>query len=134
MLNPEEKKALITYRRQRAWEVLNESKEIAKLKFWNLMGNRLYYAVFHMGTALLLDRDLSSKTHSGLIHLLGSQFIAVGLLDKSYGRLISRLYELRQSGDYDDMFDATEQEVMPYFEKVESLLHEMEALISEENK
>ena len=31
-------------------------------------------------------------------------------------------------------FDATEQEVMPYFEKVESLLHEMESLISEENK
>ena len=114
--------------------MLNESKEIAKLKFWNLTSNRLYYAVFHMGAALLLDKDLSSKTHSGLIHLLGSQFIAVGLLDKSYGRLISRLYELRQSGDYDDMFDATEQEVMPYFEKVESLLHEMESLISEENK
>jgi uncharacterized protein (UPF0332 family) len=48
----------------------------------------------------------------------------------SYGRLISRLYELRQSGDYDDKFDATEEEIMPYFEQVENLLKVMETLIN----
>ncbi|ETS97163.1 putative toxin-antitoxin system, antitoxin component [Prevotella sp. ICM33] len=44
--------------------------------------------------------------------------------------MFSRLYELRQSGDYDDMFDATEEEVMPYFIQIEKFINEMEALIT----
>ena len=50
-------------------------------------------------------------------------------LDRKYGRLISRLYELRQSGDYDDKFDATEEEIMPYFGQVEQLLDVLKGLI-----
>ena len=65
-----------------------------------------------------------------MIHLIGSQFVIKGLLDKSYGRLFSRLYELRQSGDYDDLYDATEEEVLPYIEKTENFIREMEKLIS----
>ena len=103
MLTPEEKKSIIDYRRQKAYDNLNEAREVAKLCFWNLTGNRLYYAAFHMASALLLDKGLSAKSHGGLIHLIGSQFVTKGLLDKTYGRLFSRLYELRQSGDYDDL-------------------------------
>lgn len=62
--------------------------------------------------------------------MIGSQFVIKGLLDKSYGRLFSRLYELRQSGDYDDLYDATEEEVLPYIEKTETFIREMEKLIS----
>ena len=56
-------------------------------------------------------------------------FITTGKLDAKYGRLISRLYELRQSGDYDDKFDATEQEIIPYFSQVEEILRVIEELI-----
>lgn len=83
-----------------------------------------------MASALLLDKGMSAKSHGGLIHLIGSQFVTKGLLDKSYGRLFSRLYELRQSGDYDDLYDATEEEVLPYIEKTENFIREMEKLIS----
>ena len=65
-----------------------------------------------------------------LYHIIGQQFISVGLIGKTYGRLFSRLYELRQSGDYDDMFDATEEEVMPYFGQVEKFICEMETLVT----
>lgn len=57
------------------------------------------------------------------------QTTALRKLDRKYGRLISRLYELRQSGDYDDKFDATEEEIMPYFELVEQLLDVLKGLI-----
>lgn len=39
MLTPEEKKSIIDYRRQKAYDNLNEAKEVAKLHFWNLTGN-----------------------------------------------------------------------------------------------
>ncbi len=109
MLSIDKKKAIINYRIQKSYDNLNEAKEVAKLCFWNLVGNRLYYSAFHMASALLLDK---------------------GLLDKSYGRLLSRLFELRQSGDYDDLYDATEDEVAPYIDKTLQFVQDMEKLIS----
>lgn len=130
MLSDEERKDLIRYRIEKAYRVLDEARDNAKLGHWNLTGNRLYYSVFHMCQALLLSEGDTSRRHAGMIHKIGLDFIMTGKLDKSYGRLISRLYELRQSGDYDDKFDATEEEVSPYFEQVEHLLKEMERLIA----
>lgn len=130
MLTLEEKQTIIIYRKQKAYDNLNEAREVAKLGFWNLVGNRLYYAAFHMASALLLDKGLAAKSHGGLIHLIGGQFVAKGLLEKEYGRLFSRLFELRQSGDYDDLYNATEEEVYPYIQKTSDFLSRMEELIS----
>ena len=129
MLTMEEKIAIINYRRQKSYDSLNEAKEIAKLGFWNLVGNRLYYAAFHMASALLLDKGILAKTHAGIIHLIGSQFVARGILKKEYGRLLSRLYELRQSGDYDDLYDATEDDT-PFIPKTTEFIHSMEGLLT----
>ena len=130
MLTMEEKKAIINYRRQKAYDSLNEVNEVAKLGFWNLAGHRLYYATYHMASALLLDKGFSARTHSGVIHLIGQNFIAKGLLDKNYGRLFTRLFELRQSGDYDDLYDATEEEILPLIDKTKAFVKAMEGLLT----
>ena len=83
-----------------------------------------------MASALLLDKGIIAKTHAGIIHLIGSQFVARGILKKEYGRLLSRLYELRQSGDYDDLYDATEDEVAPFIPKTTEFIHSMEGLLT----
>ena len=46
MLSVDEKKAIINYRIQKSYGNLNEAKEVAKLGFWNLVGNRFYYSAF----------------------------------------------------------------------------------------
>ena len=130
MLTSEDRKILVTYRIEKAKAVLVEARDNTRLGHWSLVGNRLYYVVYHMAQALLLDKGLSAKTHAGTIHIIGQQFISVGLIGKTYGRLFSRLYELRQSGDYDDMFDVTEEQVMPYFGQVEKFICEMETLVT----
>jgi len=129
MLKDEDRQDLINYRTEKAYKVLQEAKDNAKLRHWNLAGNRLYYSVFHMCQALLLSEGDTTRRHAGMIHKIGLDFITTGRLDRKYGRLISRLYELRQSGDYDDKFDATEEEIMPYFEQVEQLLDVLKGLI-----
>ena len=130
MLSNEERRDLINFRIEKAYKVLEEAKDNAKLKHWNLTGNRLYYSVFHMCQALLLTEGETTRRHAGMIHKIGLDFIATGKLDRKYGRLISRLYELRQSGDYDDKYDATEEEILPYFEQVEDILNELKKLIT----
>ena len=129
MLKEEERRDLVNYRIEKAYKVLQEARDNAELKHWNLTGNRLYYAVFHMCQALLLSEGETIRRHAGMIHKIGLVFITTGRLDAKYGRLISRLYELRQSGDYDDRFDATEEEIVPYFSQVEELLKQLESLI-----
>lgn len=96
MLNAEERKTLIKLGLEKTEKVYKEAEDIAKLGYWNLTGNRLYYSAFHMARVLLLDKGIEAHTHAGVIHLVGKNFIATGLLDKSYDRLFSRLYELRQ--------------------------------------
>lgn len=83
MLTLEEKQTIIIYRKQKAYDNLNEAREVAK-----------------------------------------------GLLEKEYGRLFSRLFKLRQSGDYDDLYSATEEEVCPYIQKISYFKSRMEELIS----
>lgn len=130
MLEVHQRRDIISYRIEKSHRSFEEAKAISQLGYWNLTGNRLYYCVFHMVSALLLDKGLSAKTHAGVIHLIGEKFIATGLLERTYDRLFSRLYELRQSGDYDDMYDATEEEVAPYFDKVSQFIADMEKLIT----
>lgn len=129
-LTIEEKKAIIAYRILKSEKAMTEARDNAQLKHWNLVANRLYYAVFHTATALLIDKGLSSKTHNGVICLLGQEFVMKGLLTKEDARLASRLLNMRQAGDYDDLFDWTEDEVAPLFPRTEMLLEKMKRLIS----
>ena len=129
MLKDDERSELVRYRIERAYRVLEEANDVAGMKHWNLASNRLYYAVFHICQALLISYGISSRSHAGLIHQIGEHFVMTGLLPKEYGRLIALLYELRQSGDYNDRFDATEAEVLPYFPKVKNLFAEIQTLI-----
>ena len=55
-LSIEEKRAIVKYRIQKAQSTMIEARDNANLMHWNLVANRLYYAVFHMASALLIDK------------------------------------------------------------------------------
>jgi len=129
-LSPEERKAIIAYRIQKSNASLQEAKDVGKLGYWNLSANRLYYACYYMASALLIDKGFKAQTHGGVIHLIGLHFVTKNLISRDFGRLFSRLYEMRQSGDYDDMFDFTAEEVAPYFEKTKDFIKTMQELLS----
>ena len=78
-LSIEEKKSIIAYRVQKAASGFVEASDNATMNNWNLVANRLYYAVFHMASALLIDKGFTSKTHSGVICLLGQEFATKGV-------------------------------------------------------
>ncbi len=130
MLTSEERKAIVRLRIEKSYKSFEEAKAVAKLGYWNLTGNRLYYAVYYMASALLLDKGFSAKSHAGTIHLIGQKFIVTGIIDKVYGRFFSRLYELRQSGDYDDLFNATREEVEPYMQMTGDFMRVLANLIT----
>ena len=128
-LEMDDKRAIIAYRSEKADAVMIEARDNAKLGHWTLAANRLYYAVFHIATALLIDKSLTAKSHAGVIRILCKEFVLRGLLDQADSRLISRLQNMRNSGD-DDLFDWTEDDVGPLIEPTETLIKKIRSLIS----
>lgn len=128
-LTEEEKNAVILFRVEKAKHTLDEAKGIATLAYWNAVANRLYYSCYYITGALLIANNHSAQTHNGVIHLLGLYFIKTGILSKEAGKLYSRLYELRQTGDYDDLFYLSEEDVLPLIKLAESYISELEELI-----
>ncbi|MBS7199309.1 MAG: HEPN domain-containing protein [Bacteroidales bacterium] len=57
------------------------------------------------------------------------EFVSKGILTREEGRLLSRLFDMRQTGDYDDFFEWTEEDVEPLFERTVSLIQRLESLI-----
>lgn len=63
--------------------------------------NRAYYAAFHALKALeVLDKH-DAKKHSGVIAYFRQMYIKTGLLDVELSKIIGRLQDTRESGDYD---------------------------------
>ncbi len=63
--------------------------------------NRAYYACFYATHGLLLTKSLDPKTHTAVRELLSREFVRDGQLDRSVARLYMRLFDMRQTGDYD---------------------------------
>jgi len=129
-LTNDERDAVISYRIQKAKDTFIEAEGIATLSFWNAVANRLYYSCYYITSALLIKNNYEAQTHSGIIHLLGQHFIKEGIVTKESGKLYSRLFELRQTGDYDDLFNLTEEEVKPLINKAKNYINELTELIS----
>ncbi|MDE7376721.1 MAG: HEPN domain-containing protein [Muribaculaceae bacterium] len=124
-----EKEAILEYRIERAYQALKEAKDNASLGNWNLSVNRLYYAVFYMALAVNLNNGDSARTHNGVYSLFCKRYVAADVLSREDGVLYRRLFSMRQSGDYDDMFDWVQEDVMPLIPKTESLINSMRKLI-----
>ncbi|RMH33388.1 MAG: HEPN domain-containing protein [Gammaproteobacteria bacterium] len=130
-LTNEERKAIVALRKQKAWKTLKEAEGIASLGYWDAVANRLYYACFYMTSALLLHHGYEANTHRGVIHLLGLHFIKAGRISVEMGKLYIKLYELRQSSDYDELIYLEEKDVRPLLVQGREYLEEIEKLIRE---
>ena len=127
----EERSIIVTYRLERANETLTEAKDMIRLNHWYGAANRLYYACFYAACALLIKSGYTARTHAGVFSLLGEHFVLSGLISKDQNKFYRRVLELRQTGDYDDFIEVTEDEVLSLIQPAEKFIAEIEKLINE---
>lgn len=82
-----------------------------------------------MALAINLCNGDSARTHNGVYSLFCKRYIATGLVSKENGILYRKLFSMRQTGDYDDLFDWTEEDVGPLLLSAESLINSMQLLL-----
>lgn len=62
--------------------------------------------------------SLTVGSHSGTRSQFSVHFIKTGKLDKKFGKLLTELYDWRQKGDYENIFDYNPESVQPMFSMV----------------
>ena len=133
-MKPEEKNEYIHYRLESSRKTMEAAKILAESGYWNSAVNRLYYAVFYSVSALLFLYDIKAGKHSTLKSQFSLHFIKTGKFDKKYGQLLSELFDWRQKGDYDNIFDYDKESVLPLFDPVNEMLDLIESTINHEMK
>ncbi len=119
----------IDYRLQRAEEAYNDAIILAHKERWNAVINRLYYSCFYAVIALLLKKDIETQTHDGSRIQFGLQYVKPGLIDKRFGKTYTKLFDMRQKGDYGDLFDYDKDTVLPLINATREFLDELKKFI-----
>jgi len=133
-LGKEERDAIVAFRLQRAHETIAEAQGNIEMQYWHAAANRLYYACYYAVLGLLIKNGYSSRTHGGTFGLFGKHFVSTGIISKEQNKLFHNLFDLRQSGDYDDWFEVDEEAVKSFLAPAEKFIETIENLIRKNYK
>lgn len=122
-MTSEERFEYVNYRIKSAFNTFNAAKVLADNGYWNSAVNRLYYSVYYSVNALLVQNEIYANSHSGMRSQFSLHFIKTGKLDRKYGVLLAELYDWRQKGDYNNIFDYDSDAVKPMFDSVLEMIN-----------
>ncbi|HCJ79475.1 MAG TPA: hypothetical protein DHV84_05740 [Desulfotomaculum sp.] len=123
---------LISYRRKRAKEALEDAERLVNAGSLFSAVNRIYYSMFYEVTALLLIKNLSASKHSGIRSLFNKKYVKTGKVRIEMGKFFARMFEFRQKGDYGDFVEFEEKKVKEWLDTGKVFIEELEMVIKTE--
>lgn len=129
-MKPEERAAYARYRIHAARKAYEAALLLAENGYWDSCINRLYYALFYAVNGLLVVNGITTKSHAAAKSQFSLHFVKTGKFEKKYGRLFSELFDWRQRGDYDNIYDYDQEVVEPLLEPTKSLIDLIESEIN----
>ena len=121
-LSYDERKAIVEFRIEKARRALEQAQGVVELQYWETIANRLYYAAYNAVSALLIAYGHTAHSHDGVIHLFGLHFVKPGIVDVQDGKLYHHLFTMRLTGDYDDTYGITSEDVLPLLAPTSGLI------------
>ena len=129
-LQDTERQIMVNLEYERACSCLRQA-EGASMDFWDVVANRLYYAIFHAVSALLIKDGYKVGTHKGAMLMFGQNYVKTGIFTADDSRLYSNLQMMREESDYDCVYTTTAKEMQPLFEPVREFIAKVGSLIKE---
>ncbi len=130
-MNQTERNEYIKYRLEKADETLEVAELLIDNKKWNSAVNRLYYAAYYAISALLVQAEINTKTHSGVKTQFFLHYVKTGIIEIELGKAYSDLFDWRQKGDYSDFFDFAKDDVQSIHEPTKRLITAVKKVIGE---
>lgn len=128
-LTDEERAILVNLEYEKGKSFLEQAEKIVELGYWDMVANRLYYAVFHAVSALLIKNGHKVGTHKGVVLLFGQHYIKTGIFSPVEGRLYSQLQTMREKADYVCTFQTTQEEITPMLEPARKMIEKIGSII-----
>lgn len=130
-LGEEERRSMVALEIERAQNTIGEMDYLAKGKLWNNMASRLYYAVFHAVSALMIHDGHTVNTHKGSHILFSQYYVRTGKLPQEYGQLYRQLEIMRNDGDYNCYHNVTPEELLGRIEPAKKMIATIAEMVKE---
>lgn len=89
-----------------------------------------YYSIFYAAKAALLSQDvIVTKSHRALRGAFGQHLINSGLIEKDYGKILSNEYDQRIFSDYDESYEASQEDAEWIISDAERFISRMKDFI-----
>jgi uncharacterized protein (UPF0332 family) len=92
--------------------------------------NRIYYACFYVISALLLQKGLKFKKHSGVRSAFHQHLVKSGMISNKHGILYDELYEARQRGDYIELINFEREQVENWYNQAKDFTETVISIIT----
>ena len=129
-LSEEERRIIVKLELERAKRTCAEVETLKDAGMWNGVCNRLYYAVFHAISALLIHDGHQVNTHHGSHAVFGLHYIKTGVLPEDFGRLYNQLQTMREESDYNCAFEADQEELENRIEPARKMIETIEKMVN----
>lgn len=129
-----DRRVIITLELEKAAKTWGQMEVQVKNGVWEMAANRLYYALFHAVSALLISDQHEVGTHRGAVNQFSLYYIKTGIFSKDEGRLYSNLQKLREDGDYNCYIDVDQKDVEPFIEPTRQLIEKIKQYVTERTK
>ena len=126
-----DRQVMITLELEKADKTWGQMEVQVNNGVWEMAANRLYYALFHAMSALLINDGYQVKSHRGILAMFGEHYIKTDIFAKKDGSLLSDLVIMRDNADYNCFFEADEEKLSPYLEPTRLLIEKIKQYIAE---
>lgn len=119
----------IKYRFEKNDQAFKDALNLYELESYNASINRLHYACFYAVSAIALTVKDNTLTHSGIKYIFNNHFVKTNKISAEEGKFYSNLMNLRQKGDYGDLYDFTKDDVQKLFEPSKIFITSIKSLV-----
>ena len=122
---------LSAHRFNRAKEELQTAELFLRNADFRSSINRSYYSIFHAIRAVNALDGFDSSKHSGVISHFNQEYVKTGLFEKEVSKIIRNASELREQADYEDFYEASQEEAVDVFEQATRFISVVEVYLRE---
>jgi uncharacterized protein (UPF0332 family) len=119
----------IQYKRDRAFEAVDDIQKMLDNGMLSAAMNRIYYAGFYIVSGLLLVDGFSTSKHRQLIGYFNREYIKTGKVPVDIGEILDESYNNRVAADYHDFVYLTKSQVEEFYFQMKEFISFIDNLI-----
>lgn len=131
-LSDEDRATMVRLEIEKSRKTFEETSFLVKANLLNGAASRLYYAVFHAVSALLIHDSHYVKSHKGAFVAFCQHYVNTGVLPIEMGRLFSQLETMRNNSDYNCIYEASKEDLQELMSPAQEMIETIAEMVKKQ--